>query len=389
MKIAYTLLLLSLPLSFVAAQSDCSSKLRNLKNYLDTVTVFDDCFRQAGARYVQTPEFKEIAKNYTIADEYLRDYPELIYLVINSRSIEDPAEKQNWFNLMPLMNEEQMTKLGDILKREKFKLREIELRYEARKEEIKRKYLEKWLATGSENPELCDLSSNMMKLDAMRKVSPEKELEIEELEFNMWSECGQNTLVYAKENNTLPDYEKAFYYHYSAITQPRKKFNPDKSLDELFQNMVSALYAMRRFKQEDNAENSRYMLQYAVDLTDMYESKKALFASKTKTMARIYGNMSWYYLFTREFNKAIEAGEKGFDMDNTNLWIKTNVGHGYLLTGRYAEAMKVYDSIKNTVDTVGGSNKPMGEVLLEDFDLLEKAGIQHPDIERVRRHLKR
>ena len=53
----------------------------------------------------------------------------------------DASEKQSWFNLLPLMTDDQITKLNDILTREKQKLDEIEKKYEDKKLEIKKKYL--------------------------------------------------------------------------------------------------------------------------------------------------------------------------------------------------------------------------------------------------------
>ena len=69
-------------------------------------------------------------------------------MLLWSRSIEKPEEKQSWFNLMPLMNDEQIVKLEDILTREKQKLEEIEKKYEEKKIEIKKKYLMKWQEMG-------------------------------------------------------------------------------------------------------------------------------------------------------------------------------------------------------------------------------------------------
>ena len=53
----------------------------------------------------------------------------------------DASEKQSWFNLLPLMTDDQISKLNDILTREKQKLDEIEKKYEDKKLEIKKKYL--------------------------------------------------------------------------------------------------------------------------------------------------------------------------------------------------------------------------------------------------------
>ena len=83
----------------------------------------------------------EIAAGYTIPDEFLEDAPDLIELILRSRSIDTEQEKQNWFNLLPLMNATQLEKLRAILIKEKTKLQEIEEKYEGKKQEIKKKYL--------------------------------------------------------------------------------------------------------------------------------------------------------------------------------------------------------------------------------------------------------
>jgi len=70
-------------------------------------------------------------------------------MVLQSRSIDTAEEKQNWFNLLPLMNTEQMEKLRSILIKEKTKLKEIEDKYEKKKEEIKEKYLNKREESGT------------------------------------------------------------------------------------------------------------------------------------------------------------------------------------------------------------------------------------------------
>ena len=85
----------------------------------------------------------DIAAQYTIPDQFIEKKPQLVAMLLQSRSIEKPEEKQSWFNLLPLMNDEQIAKLEDILVREKQKLEEIEKKYEEKKVEIKKKYLMK------------------------------------------------------------------------------------------------------------------------------------------------------------------------------------------------------------------------------------------------------
>ncbi len=89
-------------------------------------------------------ELRELAEKFTIPDEFLTSMPDIILLILNSKSMDTEEEKQSWFNLLPMMNKEQMDKLKDILTREKQKLEEIEQRYEQKKDELKTKYTQKW-----------------------------------------------------------------------------------------------------------------------------------------------------------------------------------------------------------------------------------------------------
>lgn len=89
-------------------------------------------------------ELREKAEKFTIPDEFLMTMSDLIILVLNSKSMDNPEEKQSWFNLLPMMNKEQIDKLRDILVREKQKLAEIEQKYEQKKDELRGKYTQKW-----------------------------------------------------------------------------------------------------------------------------------------------------------------------------------------------------------------------------------------------------
>ncbi len=86
----------------------------------------------------------EYASTFEIPDVYLEEDPYLIELILRSKSIDTDDEKQNWFNLLLIMTDDQVKKLKDILIREREKLKEIEEKYEKKKEEIKKKYLLKW-----------------------------------------------------------------------------------------------------------------------------------------------------------------------------------------------------------------------------------------------------
>lgn len=85
---------------------------------------------------------RNIAVNYNIPGEMLEENSDLVVLVLESKSISEQKEKQSWFDLYPLMNQDQINKLREILTKEKEKLAEIESRYQAKQEEIRKKYEE-------------------------------------------------------------------------------------------------------------------------------------------------------------------------------------------------------------------------------------------------------
>lgn len=121
-------------------------------------------------------ELREKAEKFTIPEEFLTAMPDLIILVLNSKSMDNAEEKQSWFNLMPMMNKEQMDKLRDILTREKQKLEEIEKKYEQKKGELKDKYTQKW-----------DNVVNMKRVEEIKKqeaLAEQKEKHDEEALLN-------------------------------------------------------------------------------------------------------------------------------------------------------------------------------------------------------------
>jgi hypothetical protein len=92
----------------------------------------------------------ELASKFVIPETFFNEDVELIILVLRSKSIDKTEEKQSWFNLLSIMNKEQIDRLRDILVREKQKLEEIEQKYEQKKEEIKQKYDSKFKAASYE-----------------------------------------------------------------------------------------------------------------------------------------------------------------------------------------------------------------------------------------------
>jgi tetratricopeptide (TPR) repeat protein len=94
-----------------------------------------------------------------------------------------------------------------------------------------------------------------------------------------------------------------------------------------------------------------------------------------------FGNLSWQYLFNGQYAQAEQAAKKALELDDSQHWVKTNLGHSYLLRGNLKKAKQVY---REYMDDDGPKAKSM---LLKDLDALEAGGVKHGDIGKVRKWL--
>ncbi|MCC7505795.1 MAG: tetratricopeptide repeat protein, partial [Saprospiraceae bacterium] len=103
--------------------------------------------------------------------------------------------------------------------------------------------------------------------------------------------------------------------------------------------------------------------------------------------ANAQGAMARYRLFTREFPAAEAAARKALELAPEQAeWVHTNLALALLFQGKYKDAEAIYKRYKG---------KPYDEergwtqVFLADLDELEKAGITHPDVKRIRKLLEK
>lgn len=106
------------------------------------------------------------AMDYIIDDTILQSRTDLIILVLNSKSIDGKEEKQSRFSLLPIMDEEQIAKLYDILNREQEKLKEIEQKYEQKKTSVIEKYQEKTYSNPVYQEKINTIKANEAKVEA-------------------------------------------------------------------------------------------------------------------------------------------------------------------------------------------------------------------------------
>ena len=88
-------------------------------------------------------ELKQNWKTFTISDEVLANYDELVKMILATESMDDD-ERQYWFDIMPSMTENQVDRLYNILDTERKKLQELEVKYQEEIKELNEKHLIEW-----------------------------------------------------------------------------------------------------------------------------------------------------------------------------------------------------------------------------------------------------
>jgi tetratricopeptide (TPR) repeat protein len=97
------------------------------------------------------------------------------------------------------------------------------------------------------------------------------------------------------------------------------------------------------------------------------------------------GNRAWYLLFAARFDEAERVGLKGLELNGSQTWIKTNIAHALLFQGKYEKALEIYRGLKLQKNR---KNESYAIICLAQLDELEKHGITHKDVDRIRAFLK-
>ena len=93
-------------------------------------------------------------------------------------------------------------------------------------------------------------------------------------------------------------------------------------------------------------------------------------------------NLSFYALFVGKPQEAINAAQKTLDIEPEATSVETNLALGYLLNNQWAEAKEIY--LKWKGKHFLDDDRLCDEVFLLDIADLEKAGVEHPDFEKVK-----
>ncbi|MDI1255825.1 MAG: hypothetical protein PSV16_06970 [Flavobacterium sp.] len=93
-----------------------------------------------------------------------------------------------------------------------------------------------------------------------------------------------------------------------------------------------------------------------------------------------YNALGMYYIYSKQYEKAIQTLKTSEEMDNSELRIKMNLAHAYLLNGDFRSAKDIHKRYMLQNVTAKESWK---ERTKSDFEDLKKAGFESKDFERI------
>ena len=93
-----------------------------------------------------------------------------------------------------------------------------------------------------------------------------------------------------------------------------------------------------------------------------------------------YNNLGMYYLYSKQFEKAIKTLKEGEMLDNSELLIQLNLANAYLLNDNFRAAKEIHKKYKsqNINATESWNSKAKSEI-----EALSKIGIQNKDFDKI------
>jgi tetratricopeptide (TPR) repeat protein len=95
-------------------------------------------------------------------------------------------------------------------------------------------------------------------------------------------------------------------------------------------------------------------------------------------LALALGDLSWALMLNNDAQNALNRADESLSLDPSLLFVQGNRAEALLLLGRFDEAKAIY--LANKDKKIG--EKPLPEVLRDDFAQLRKSGIDTPDMKR-------
>ena len=147
----------------------------------------------------------------------------------------------------------------------------------------------------------------------------------------------------------------------------------------VFNNLHSLSKSFVEGKKESKA------IEIQTDLAKSLEILVGIIKDSPAEAAKLYGDLSQCKLFARQYAAAEQSARHGLSLDPSQTWINVNLAHALLFQNKDAEAKKIYDALKIQKYTDGRSYR---DVLAEDYNALEKMGLEKKQLDKARKWVK-
>jgi WD40 repeat protein/energy-coupling factor transporter ATP-binding protein EcfA2 len=158
-------------------------------------------------------------------------------------------------------------------------------------------------------------------------------------------------------------------YYLGKLTDVNNEINYVARINSSFSASKNELAAVQEYRSQRVArlrENTRY-LEEQVQLC-------ANNAGYLQNLSGAWGSLAYNQLFLRDFNGCILSAQKGLALGTVQSdWIYTNLALGYLLSGNYREAERIYSAYKDKMFSDGRMS--FKKAFLDDLKELEASGV--------------
>ncbi|HRZ42131.1 MAG TPA: tetratricopeptide repeat protein [Bacteroidales bacterium] len=181
----------------------------------------------------------------------------------------------------------------------------------------------------------------------------------------------------------MKQYEKASacYEESAQFLREEVKTNPEEGNGALVSSLVS--HANMLYEAGDTVRAAQYSIESMALVDKLVAESPEMY---THLAGISYHRFSWTQVKNRQFWLAESFSRRGLQTDSTQILINTNLALALLFQDRYDEALQIYLKYKD-MPVPDKPNETMRDSFLQDFIDLEKMGITHPDVEKIRKEL--
>ncbi len=194
----------------------------------------------------------------------------------------------------------------------------------------------------------------------------------------VWGESGEQKFQSGDLEGAIQDFQKAF----EASRELRQQYP-----DELAYSDNAYFYLGRLASVFEGAGKNSEAVQMAEPgargYAEMARNDPASEDYKGKATDAL-GALAWYQMLNNDAAAAQASAREALQFTPDSLRANVNLAHALLLTGKRGEAEAIYKSLRALTLADG---RTMREVILEDFDAMEEAGIRNAAIPEQRQML--